>query len=210
MFIQAVTAAMIGSFLSVGNAQEAIPEFSEPAASSEHMTHCLLENESCRLTGEYSAVEFESRFGEVVAKLERPSGAQDVVAMSGFLRERDLESEIEPVEPASGLEPLSTNSNQIPVWQQQLAKFEKLQGARYEVPQSEEDLKTSIGFHAQVEIAVDDWMDIIKVHIERALGVDPDVSELIIDLIGVQSNEPVDAPIPVQTQYLQPVVIETN
>jgi hypothetical protein len=216
MFLQTVTAAMVGVFSSVGNAQEAIPEFFEPAASSEHRTHCLLENEACRLTGEYSAVEFESRYGEVVAKLERPTGEQDVVAMSGFLRERDLESEIddwnssevqgdgvgaiESLGPASGLEPLSTNSNRVPKWQQLLAKFERLQGARYEVPQNEDDLKTSLGFHLEVEIPHEDWMEILKVQIERALGVDPDVSELIIELFGVRSTKPVDYANPAQDQ----------
>jgi hypothetical protein len=76
-------------------------------------------------------------------------------------------------------------------------------------------LKASLGFHSQVEIAGGDWMDILRVHIERTLGVEPEISELIIDVLGltvskadfVEGTNPQVPSIPVGSD---PVIIEAD
>lgn len=168
---------------------------------------CLLaEKPICRLTGQYRAVEIESQYGELVARLERLGGTHDVVSLRGFLREQDLDSNFAADEDlSSDVTPLSTNSAQTAVWQEQLSKFEKLQGARYEIPASSAELKTSLGFDPQVEIAASDWLDVLQVQLERTLGVDPEISESLVELLGVEAPQVTVAP-----ASSDPVVVETN
>ena len=168
---------------------------------------CLLaEKPICRLTGQYRAVEIESQYGELVARLERLGGTHDVVSLRGFLREQDLDSNFAADEDlSSDVTPLSTNSAQTAVWQEQLSKFEKLQGARYEIPASSAELKTSLGFDPQVEIAASDWLDVLQVQLERTLGADPEISESLVELLGVEAPQVTVAP-----ASSDPVVVETN
>lgn len=189
-----------------------VGEVSEQAASQSQTQECLLQETTqsqfqCRLLGEYRALEFESQYGELVARLERASGAHDLVSLRGFLREQDLDSELVNTSGTSDdatlvaaagiaeLAPFSTSPAEVPEWQRLFAKFEALQGARYEIPANGAELKTSLGFDAQAEIATADWLEVLKVHIERSLGVGAETSELIVELLGVSSN---------------PVVVETN
>ena len=106
---------------------------------------------------------------------------------------------------SSDVTPLSTNSAQTAVWQEQLGKFEKLQGARYEIPANSAELKTSLGFDPQVEIAASDWLDVLQVQLERTLGVDPEISESLVELLGVEARQVTVAP-----ASSDPVVVETN
>ncbi len=223
-FFYTLTLFVVGLSLAVGHAQEVTSEVSSAVTPSSE-TRCIIKLDSCVLSGDYRAIEIELRFGELIAKLERPIGAQDIVSLRTLLRERDLESAIENEQMESqtsetlyrpsDLQPISTVPSQLPLWQLQLEKFEKLQGARYEVPQSEQELKASLGFHSQVEIAGGDWMDILRVHIERTLGVEPEISELIIDVLGltvskadfVEGTNPQVPSIPVGSD---PVIIEAD
>lgn len=189
------------------------------AVPEEASSSCLLADKLiCRLTGQYRAVEIESQYGELVARLERLGGTHDVVSLRGFLREQDLDSNFAADEDVSSdVTPLSTNSAQMAVWQEQLGKFEKLQGARYEIPANSAELKTSLGFDPQVEIAASDWLDVLQVQLERTLGVDPEISESLVELLGVEAAQAPEAPqvpemaqVPVAPASSDPVVVETN
>lgn len=223
-FLNALMAPTAGAKEAPLEAPLFVAEVAEQAASQAPTSACLLEDMQlektlCRLSGEYRALEIESQYGELVARLERPSGAHDLVSLRGFLREQDLDSDLGnvesggasgeagtasaagesfaalPIAGASELMPLSTSPVQMPEWQEQLMKFETLQGARYQIPTSGAELKTSLGFDAQAEIAATDWLEVLKVHLERTLGIDPETSESIVELLGVSSD---------------PVVVETN
>lgn len=144
---------------------------------------CLrdLHQDECTLTYAYSAIEFHAIGEEVIARFQRLNGTvndADVIVMSSHIEDAALNDRI--------------NLDESPVI---FAQFQQLSGARYEIPKTASEIKRSLGFSEDTPIAAVDWFEILKVHLERTLSTTPTVSDLILDLLGVELN---------------PVVVETN
>ncbi|MDZ4082196.1 MAG: hypothetical protein U1E10_04615 [Bdellovibrionales bacterium] len=144
---------------------------------------CLrdLGQEECTLTYAYRAIEFHAIGEEVIARFQRLNGTvndADVIVMSSHIEDAALNDRI--------------NLDESPVI---FAQFQQLSGARYEIPKTASEIKRSLGFSEDTPIAAVDWFEILKVHLERTLSTTPTVSDLILDLLGVELN---------------PVVVETD
>lgn len=144
---------------------------------------CLrdLGQDECTLTYAYRAIEFHAIGEEVIARFQRLNGTvndADVIVMSSHIEDAALNDRI--------------NLDESPVI---FAQFQQLSGARYEIPKTASEIKRSLGFSEDTPIAAVDWFEILKVHLERTLSITPTVSDLILDLLGVELN---------------PVVVETH
>lgn len=144
---------------------------------------CLrdLDQDECMLTYAYRAIEFHAIGEEVIARFQRLNGTvndADVIVMSSHIEDAALNDRI--------------NLDESPVI---FAQFQQLSGAKYEIPKTASEIKRSLGFSEDTPIAAVDWFEILKVHLERTLSTTPTVSDLILDLLGVELN---------------PVVVETN
>lgn len=135
----------------------------------------------CILTYGFRVIEFHAIGEEVIARFQRLDGTvndADVIVMSSHIEDAALNDRI--------------NLDESPVI---FAQFQQLSGARYEIPRTANEIKRSLGFSEETPIAPVDWLEILKVHLERTLSTTPTVSDLILDLLGVELN---------------PVVIEAN
>jgi hypothetical protein len=135
----------------------------------------------CILTYGFRVIEFHAIGEEVIARFQRLDGTvndADVIVMSSHIEDAALNDRI--------------NLDESPVI---FAQFQQLSGARYEIPKTANEVKRSLGFSEETPIAPVDWLEILKVHLERTLSTTPMVSDLISDLLGVELN---------------PVVIEAN
>jgi hypothetical protein len=135
----------------------------------------------CILTYGFRAIEFHAIGEEVIARFQRFDGTvndTDVIVMSSHLEDAALNDRIE-LEEMPGI----------------FAQFQALSGARYEIPIAASEIKRSLGFSEDTPIAAVDWFELLKVHLERTLSTTHTVSDMILDLLGVELN---------------PVVIETN
>jgi hypothetical protein len=151
--------------------------------SNDGVAQCLrdLGVMDCILTYGFRAIEFHAIGEEVIARFQRLDGTvndEDVIVMSSHLEDAALNDRI--------------NLEESPVI---FAQFQRLSGARYEIPKTANEVKRSLGFSEETPIAPVDWLEILKVHLERTLSTTPTVSDLILDLLGVELN---------------PVVIEAN
>ena len=135
----------------------------------------------CILTYGFRAIEFDAIGEEVIARFQRLDGTAndaDVIVMSSHIEDAALNDRINLDE-----------SHVI------FALFQRLSGARYEIPKTADEVKRSLGFSEETPVAPVEWLEILKVHIERTLSTTPTVSDLILELLGVELN---------------PVVIEAN
>lgn len=135
----------------------------------------------CILTYGFRAIEFHAIGEEVIARFQRFDGTvndSDVIVMSSHLEDAALNDRIE-LEEMPGI----------------FAQFQALAGARYGIPIAASEIKRSLGFSEDTPIAAVDWFELLKVHLERTLSTTHTVSDMILDLLGVELN---------------PVVIETN
>jgi len=144
---------------------------------------CLrdLGEDECILTYAYRSIDFHAIGEEVIARFGRLNGTvddADVIVMSSHIDDAALKDRI--------------NLDETPVI---FAQFQHLAGAKYEIPKTAGEIKRSLGFAEDTPIAAVDWFEILKVHLERTLSTTPTVSDLILDLLGVELN---------------PVVVETN
>lgn len=121
----------------------------------------------CVLTGEFRAIEFGYLDGD-------QASAPDIM----ITLERDDQTQ-ERVSLRKHLEEVFEDSDSV------LAHFEELTGARYEVPRTIAEIKAALGFDSNVQILAEDWIEVLRVDIERSLSVDTDMSGVIVDLLGL-------------------------
>lgn len=152
----------------------------------------------CSVTFGFRAIELHAIGDEVIARFERPDGSmrdEDVIVLSSHLEDLALNEHI--------------NLEEVPVL---FLELQRLAGARYEIPQRGNEIKTALGFAEEAPIAAADWYEILKVHVERTLSTIPSVSDLVLDLLKVSTVVRVEEPSPATNGLppLNPVVVETN
>lgn len=166
-----------------------------PVGSPAVLTETCLRDEAdlqCSLSYGFKAIEFHAIGDEVIARFDRLNGdvnEADVVVMSSHLEDAALNERID-FEDVAIL----------------FAQLQKMAGARYEAPSSAIEVKRSLGFSEETPIAMVDWYEILKVHVERTLSTTPALSELVLDLLKVEIREEPQA----QVDGSNPIVVETN
>ncbi len=63
-----------------------------------------------------------------------------------------------------------------------------LSGARYVLPATRQEILNAVGFPSSAVIASEDWIEMIRVHAERALSLSAEASRFLLDQIGVEST----------------------
>lgn len=91
-------------------------------------------------------------------------------------------------------------------------EIQGLAGARYSLPSTREEILKAVGFPDSVEIADEDWGEMLRVHAERVLSLSAEASEFLLEQLGVESRVVAqeemapEAPAPLS----DPVVVEAH
>lgn len=67
-------------------------------------------------------------------------------------------------------------------------EIQGLAGARYSLPSTREEILKAVGFPDSVEIADEDWGEMLRVHAERVLSLSAEASEFLLEQLGVESR----------------------
>ena len=67
-------------------------------------------------------------------------------------------------------------------------ELHSLSGARYVLPSTRQEILSAVGFPSSAVVASEDWIEMIRVHAERALSLSAEASRFLLDQIGVEST----------------------
>lgn len=94
-------------------------------------------------------------------------------------------------------------------------EVQELSGARYELPTSRREITRLLGFPDGAEVAKEDWIQMLKVHVEMTLSLSANASQFLLEQLGLSSApaETVTAETTVAktpTDPSNPIVVETH
>jgi hypothetical protein len=85
----------------------------------------------------------------------------------------------------------------------------ELSGARYELPKTRAEIKKMIGFPESVDVASEDWIEMIRVHAQMTLSLSQNASVFLLEQMGLSASA-VAAPTVAEPTAAPPVVAQPD